>query len=170
MHKICTWVLIFLANFVLRAQVEMPDASVDKPRVSIEDFAYPRFLGKEEHASFLINYQLKDNLEIELQGFYDTYLLSNRFRNSLALKRYLTKKFYLFAGIEVELEFVKEAHILSKRPPRVGVISGFGYDVNSNFSLEAKSNIGVNQTSMGAFGEPFIPMPQVYTLGGKIKF
>lgn len=164
--------LIFLlTSAVLMGQNPAePSPLSDEPNLTIDDFAYPRFMDREEHASFLIRYQLTDNLQVELQSFYDMYLLANRFRNSLALKRYLSKKFYLFAGVEVEIEFVKESKLLPKRPPRVGIISGVGYDVNRNFSIEAKSNIGLNQTSMGAFGEPFIAMPQVYTLGGKIKF
>ncbi|MFS4493991.1 hypothetical protein [Maribacter sp. 2308TA10-17] len=170
MSKALLVIFLLFAAIMMGQDPPEPSPTVDEPKLTIDDFAYPRFMDKEEHASFMIRYQLTDNLQIELQSFYDTYLLSNRFRNSLALKRYLSKKLYLFAGVEVEIDFVKESKLLPKRPPRVGIISGMGYDVNRNFTIEAKSNIGLNQTSMGAFGEPFIAMPQVYTLGGKIKF
>lgn len=164
-----TFLFIISTLFGLKAQEEMPVDSPNQSNFVINDFAYPRFMNEEEHSSFFLNYQLSRNSQIELQAFYDTYLLSNRFRNSLAFKQYLSDKFYLFAGLEIEAEYVK-MNLIQKRPLRIGVISGFGYDVNSNFTMEAKSNIGINKSSMGVFGEPFIPMPQVYTLGGKIKF
>ena len=169
MRILFTILITILAVFGLKAQEEILDDSPNRPSLLFNDFAYPRFMNGEEHSSFYLNYQLSPKSQIELQAYFDTYLFSNRFRNSLTFKRYLTDKFYLFAGVEIEAEFVK-TNLVMKRPPRVGVISGFGYDVNRNFTMEAKSNIGINQSSMGVFGEAVIPMPQVYTIGGKIKF
>ncbi|MFT5736536.1 MAG: hypothetical protein ACI9SG_000877 [Maribacter sp.] len=36
--------------------------------------------------------------------------------------------------------------------------------------LQLKSNFATNKEAMGAFGEPFIPMPQLHTIRAKIKF
>lgn len=170
MRMCLTLLLTVLLFFRLSAQEAIPDDSSNRPKLVVHYFTYPNFMNGEVHSSFLLNYQLSDKAQLELQAFYDNYLLTDRFRASMAFKRYLTKKFYLFAGVEMEAEFVKGNILIKKRPPRIGVISGFGYDVNSNFTMEAKSNIGINQSSMGVFGEALIPMPKVYTIGGKIKF
>jgi hypothetical protein len=170
MQNVFKVLIVFTTVYGLNAQVEEVNSSTLKPRLFFDDFTYPLFLDSEVHSSFLLNYRLTDNLQVELQGFYDTYILTNRFRSSLVLKQYLTNKLYLFGGIDLEMEYVKQSSTIPKRPPRLGFINGLGYDINSDFSLEAKSNIGMNQSSMGVYGETFIPMPQVYTLGGKIKF
>jgi len=149
---------------------ELVSGKVDEfPSLTIHSFSYPLFLNGEQHSSFKLNYRITDSLQAELQGFYDTYLLTDRFRVSLLLKQYLTKKIYLFSGVEIEMEGAKSL-LVYKRPPRVGFISAVGYDVTSDFIIEAKGNIGINKTSMGAFGEPSMAMPEVYTLGSKIKF
>ncbi|PIB27086.1 hypothetical protein BFP77_13710 [Maribacter sp. 4U21] len=81
----------------------------------------------------------------------------------------MNKRLYLYSGLEIEAEINKYPH-LKQPPPRVGLINGLGYEVNKSFVIEGGSNIQVNNSPMGVFGERDIPMPQVYTLGGKIKF
>ncbi len=165
MTKINTLIAVFFV-VLLRAQNPVPDSNTNKDP-TIENFSYPLFLGGEKHTSFKVNYQLTDRLQAELQGFYDTYLFEDRFRSSIVLKHYLSNKLYVFGGLGME---VITSSRIGSGPPRVSVIGGLGYDVNKNFMLEAKSDIGINKTSMGAFGESNIKMPQVHTIGGKIKF
>lgn len=136
--------------------------------LTITGFSYPIFLNEEKHASFLVNYPLSNQLHMELQGFYDTYLVSNRFRLNLSLKQYLTEKLYVIGGVEIEAGDYKQ--ILPSQPPRIGAVMGFGYDVLNNFAIEGKFNAQLNNSLMGAYGEPFVRMPQVYTIGGKVKF
>lgn len=170
MKVLLTYFFVLILGFIMQAQEQAIGTADAEPRVVVEDFSYPLFLNDEQHTSFKINFPISNTMQIELQEFYDTYLLTNRFRSSIALKQYLTEKLYLFAGAEIEIEYTKGPQVKSDRPPRVGIIGGIGYDVNSNFVIEAKSNIGINKTPIGAFGEPFIVTPQVYTLGSKIKF
>lgn len=40
--------------------------------------------------------------QIELQGGYDTYLLTERFRTNLVGKIYLNDKLYLFSGMDLK--------------------------------------------------------------------
>ena len=162
-----TFVLLF-STFFGYAQIEDSFDSNGTGNLDLSSFAYPMFLGKEQHSYFLVNYKISQKLEVDLQGFYDTYLTSNRLRTSLILKRYLTNKFYLFSGIEVEAADQKS--IFSAPPPRIGVLTGFGYDFTENFLIEGKFNAQVNDSPMGAYGEPFAKMPRVYTIGGRIKF
>lgn len=151
------------------AQETSPYSINNGSRLHLEDFSYPQFMNGEVHASFLLNYRLTNKSLVEMQGFYDTYLLADRFRTSLVFKHYLTQNLSVFSGLELELERIKMPQWMEIRPPRLGAIGGLGYDVNSGFSLEAKSNIGINRTSMGAYGYS-APMPKVFTLAGKIKF
>jgi len=91
------------------SQVENPSDSIGSGNLGLDitTFAYPMFLDKEQHSYFLINYKISEKLEADLQGFYDMYMLSNRFRTSLILKRYLTEKFYVFSGIEVKSQIIR---------------------------------------------------------------
>ncbi len=166
MTKINTLIAVFFVVLV-QAQNPLPDSNTNTGGPTVENFSYPLFWGGELHRSFKVNYQLTDKLQAELQGFYDTYLFQNRFRASITLKRYLSSKLYVFGGMGIEMV---TSSIIGSGPPRASVIGGLGYDVNKNFILEAKSDIGINKTSMGAFGESLIPTPQLYMVKGKIKF
>jgi hypothetical protein len=143
-----------------------------KEGLKLESFGYPVFLGGEEHGSFHLTYPITSTLTTELNAFYDTYILSNQFRSNILLKNYLDENWYLFSGVEAEYSIKKYPSLESQKevPPRIGVVSGIGYEVNKNFQVEARSNFQINNSSVGAFGEPLIPMPQVYTLKGKFKF
>ena len=140
-----------------------------KPEESLEAFSYPLFLGNEQHSNITIKYGLNESLLVELQGFYDTYLLENRVRSSLIFRKYLTKRLHVLFGGEVEIR-LQNATFPLKNAQRFSLISGFGYDVDDNFLLEVKRNSQMGKSTIGAFGESLIPAPQLFTLGGKIKF
>ncbi|WP_281540710.1 hypothetical protein [Maribacter aestuarii] len=145
------------------------DNGVSQKKLMIEGRSYPIFLNGEEHSAFIIRYNISERLKLDLNGFYDTYLMTNRIRTNLTGKWYMNKNLYIFSGLEIEMETNKNPES-KPMTPRVGFISGMGYDINDNFSIEAKGNFQLNNSPMGAYGEYFIPMPQVYTLGGKFKF
>ena len=140
--------------------------------LKLESSGYPIFLGGEQHSSFLLSYSITNTMKADLNAFYDTYLLSNRFRANMLFKNYLDQNWYLFSGMEAEYSIKKYPGLESQKevPPRIGVVSGIGYEVNKNFQVEARGNFQINNSSVGVFGEPLIPMPQVYTLKGKFKF
>lgn len=161
---------LILVQYISGQVVEQPLPSVDqRTRLNITGFSYPIFLNEEEHKSFLVRYNLSKSLKLDLQGFYDTYRMTNRIRRNLVGKWYVSDRLYLFSGIEVESE-VNKYQELGVTPPRVGFISGVGYEIRDNFMIEAKSNIQLNSSPMGAYGEYLIPIRQAYTLGGKFKF
>ncbi len=166
MHKL----VLILCFSVLwgYSQEESPSGTIPIGNLNINTFSYPLFIGEERHSSFSLNYPLSEKLEIIVPGFYDTYIFSNRFRTSVSFKRYLTQKVYASSGIEAE--FANNKGILPPMPPRIGAIMGLGYDLNPNLLIEGKFNGQLNDSPMGAYGEPLVPTPRVYTLGGKFKF
>lgn len=144
-----------------------PLGLIKNDNMTLEGFSYPLSFG-EEHSSFLINYDMSNKLDIQSENFYDTYVLSNRYRTVLLGKFYPTERLYLFSGLELERE--AEKYIFERLSPRVGFITGAGYEFQENIFIEARSNLQLNNSKMGSFGEPFIPTPRVHTLGGKFKF
>ena len=164
------WLVIFCTITAIGQTVE--EFPVTKPSsltgLSISGHSYPLFLGGEEHSSFLVQYGFSESAQLELQGFYDTYLLTNRFRTSLLGKIYLDEKAYLLSGFDTEIEISKYGN--KPVPPRLGFVNGVGYDVKDNLMLEVKSNLQLNNTKMGLFGESQIKMPSVFTIGSKLKF
>lgn len=163
--------IIFLCTFSIKGQTveELPTTLRSSLiGLSISGHAYPSFFNGENHKSFIVRYGISKATQIELQGFYDTYLLTERFRTNLVGKVYLNDKLYLFSGMEVEAETGSYSNFIS--PYRLGFVAGAGYDINENFMIEVKSNVQLNNSSIGVFGESLIGMPAVYTIGSKFKF
>ena len=52
---------------------------------------------------------------------------------------------------------------------RIGFISGVEYQLMENILLDAKMDLQLNNVAIGTFGESRIRMPQVHTVGSKIK-
>lgn len=143
--------------------------SEQKSQIEFEDFSYPLFLGGEQHSYFKASYPIANNLEIEFQNNYDTYLLTDRLRTSVSLKQYISDKIYFFGGVEFEFSRDEFFNIWDEKP-RNSMNFGIGYNVSENFLIEAKANIQLNETTTGAFGEQLKPMKLFYTLGSKWKF
>jgi hypothetical protein len=74
--------------------------------------------------------------QIELQGVYDTYLLTERFRTNLVGKIYLNDKLYLFSGMEVKAETGNYDNVSSTY--RLGFIASAGYAISENFMIGVK--------------------------------
>lgn len=169
--KILVFGVTFLCFFNLIGQTikEPPHSSNSSVNeLYISGHAYPVSAIGEVHKSFTIQYGISRSIQLELQGFYDTYLLTERFRTNFVSKFYLNHKLYLFTGMEVEVatEDAGKAPV----PYRLGFVAGAGYDVSENFMLEVRSNVQLNNASIGAFGETKLQMPAVYTIGSKWKF
>ncbi len=169
--KVLVFSIIFLCTSAIKGQT-VEKSSTTSPSsligLSISGHAYPTFFNGENHQSFMVQYGVSKVTQIELQGFYDTYLLSERFRTNMVGKVYLTNKLYLFLGMEVEAETGNYGNVPT--PYRLGFVAGTGYDFNENFMIEVKSNVQLNNSRIGVFGESLIEMPAVYTIGSKFKF
>ncbi len=159
--------LVSLFFFLLISTIVLSQ-SPEKPNVQIETHSYT-FGNKEIHSFFSTKLFISKSLRAELDTFYDTYLLENRMRNSITVKKKLTKNFYVLTGVSSE-RIIGQSLVPLNRTPRYGVINGVGYDINDNMLIEAKSDFSINNTGLGAFGEPLLLTPQVYTLVGKLKF
>lgn len=77
-------------------------------------------------------------------------------------KIYLNDKLYLFSGMEVKAETGNYDNVSSIY--RLGFIASAGYAIRENFMIEVKSNVQLNNSSIGIFGEILIEMPVVYTI------
>lgn len=167
-------VLSFLFMFVIIANGQTIEESSDKKLpssltgLSLTGHVYPIGATGDVYKSFMVQYGVTKSMQLELQGFYDTYILSERFRSSLLAKVYLNKKLYLLSGLDVEV--ATENAGFGPVPYRLGYVAGAGYDVTENFMIEIKSSIQLNNTDIGAFGETQVKMPSVYTFGSKLKF
>ncbi len=145
-----------------------PDQHTTPPKNSVlVGRAYPTGALREIHASFLYEHSFSDTFVAELQGFYDTYALGNRFRAMALLKWKVHHKWSLLSGLHVESELT--GFNKNKGHTRVGFVSGVEYRLMENILLDAKIDFQLNNASIGAYGEPKIQMPQLYSVGGKIK-
>lgn len=164
------FILLLGVNFVSGQVAQAVLGTVDNSdKSTISGFAYPLFVDGETHKSYMVSYAMHPKLKIEWEEFYNTYRTLHRVRNILRAKFNLDEKWHLFTGVEMERE-IQPHSAIRPLPPRVGLLGGLGYEVNPGFVLEAGANMQINKSPMGAFGESVVPMPEVYTLKGKIKF
>ena len=110
--KILVPSFLFLFSIVSNGQtIEEPSTSnlpSSLSGLSITGHAYPVSAIGDVHKSFMVQYGIFKSTQLELQGFYDTYILSERFRSSLLFKRYLNDRLYLLSGLEVEVATEKD--------------------------------------------------------------
>lgn len=118
---------------------------------------------------FALNYEISDTFHTQLQTFYDTYLTSNRTRVGLRFKKYLSPRFYVYSGGEIEIAQDKLGSP-GCGTPRAGILGGVGYHLKENFVVEAGFNSAINSSSYGAFGESEIAMPLMSTVTGRFRF
>jgi len=159
---------LFLSLFfsILSAQeieTEKPMSSIQDNRLIIDAFAYPDLMFGERHAWFSVNYKLSPKFWIELQGFYDTYILSDVFRVPLRAKYYITDKFYIFSGVEAEME--RNTYSLDGVPIKMRATSGAGYEFTKNLLIEASYNLQFGQGPLGNYGTP-----DMLNLTGRYRF
>ncbi|WP_143814462.1 hypothetical protein [Maribacter arcticus] len=77
-------------------------------------------------------------------------------------KIYLNDKLYLFSGMEVKAETANYDNVSSTY--RLGFVASVGYPISENFMIGVKSNVQLNNSSIGIFGEILIEMLVVYTI------
>ena len=170
--KILVHSFLFLFVIVSKGQtIEEPPATnlpSSLTGLSITGHAYPASAIGDVHKSFMVQYGVSKSLQLELQGFYDTYILSERFRSSVLAKVYLNERLYLLGGLEAEI--ATENAGVGQTPYRIGFVTGIGYDVDPNLMIELKANVQFNNPSIGAFGEKHVVTPAALTIGSKWKF
>jgi len=145
----------------IRTEKVLPKSKISV--LSIESFSYPTFMSGEQHSHFNIDYNLDKKFSAELQGFYDTYLLSDVVRFELRSKYYLGSKLYLFSGIASESEINIYSGKIS--PPRFLLINGAGLNVTKGLELEARHEFQINNAGLGNYG-----LPNLFSVQGKYKF
>lgn len=173
--KVNSWIVkvalnLFIVLFFImkiQAQEERVDTNgivMSKSKLVIEDFAYPlNLVNREQHSNFKFSYQVKPKFFVEIQGFYDTYLVSDIFKMSITAKFYSTEKLYLFSGVEIESE--SDKMLLNLPPAQLKIKNGMGYDVKQNFFLQVEHDLHFNKSNIGAYGTP-----SLFYLSGKYKF
>ena len=93
------------------------------PRPTLESYGYSGFTNSEEHSQFIAKYRLGHKFLAQLEGAYDTYIISDRFRVSLLGKFNVTEKLYLFSGADIEAA-TNTSQGFEKLPPRIGILYG----------------------------------------------
>ncbi|WP_291868866.1 hypothetical protein [Maribacter sp.] len=132
-------------------------------KVSLHSWSYPSLSNGDTHSYFDLDYKLDSQLQLELRGFYDTYMLANVSKFNFRLKKYVSNKFYIFSGLGLEIEQAKYG---LKSPKAIFNYSyGVGVDVNESIFIEARQQMQINKEVHGNY-----TLPKVFTLTGKYKF
>ena len=79
----------------------------------------------------MIRYGISKAAYLELQGFFDTFLLPERFKINLVGKVYFNDKLYLFSRNELETETGNYGNNPSFY--RLGFVAGTSYDITEKF-------------------------------------
>ena len=163
--------IIFLFHNEIKSQdiEKKPDL---QSKVSLNQITYSTLnFNKEQHSSFILNYDFNNNLKLEFENHYDTYTLDNRFRSSFRIKHYITNKLYVFGGAEIEFSLTPNTtSTLQDNRSRQSVNFGLGYDIKDNLSFEIKNNTSLHKKSIGAFGESLLPTSEMFITTIKLEF
>jgi hypothetical protein len=141
-------------------------AQQEKATIIVNGFSYPGFNDGTAHRNFTLSYNLTDNLDAELRWFYDHNGFSERLRIPLLLKKYVSKKAYLYGGAQMEWEFIPSGTLA----PRADLIMGAGYELNQGILIEGTlqspiiNGSNVNPLGTGKSGSSFL------NLKSKFKF
>lgn len=161
---LCWFILFGTYNYAQERDINTDSTRVSKSKLTISDFAQAQpFWSFEQHSNFVIKYGINSRFSLELQGYYDTHIFADVFRIPIIAKVYLTKRMYLFSGIEIESE--KDKFNLGLPPVQLKLKNGMGYDVNTNFQLQFVHDLHFNKSNVGIYGNP-----ELFTFSGKIKF
>ncbi|MEM7380459.1 MAG: hypothetical protein AAF361_04585 [Bacteroidota bacterium] len=116
---------------------------------SFSGLHYPEMLNDERSHFYQIQYQVSDELRLQLDAFYTLFGSRNRLRTALLGKVSITKKWYVFGGPEVEYDANRE---LGDDQVRLGLDMGMGYEINDQLLLEAGFNKNLNGSKVGPYG------------------
>ncbi|WP_109300932.1 hypothetical protein [Aquimarina sp. AU474] len=156
--------LVFFINYSMYCQEEVNDN--EDPKVSTSGASYVDKLNPGQHAVFTINYRVSSNLFFETRGDLKVYGLVEVFKTSLLAKRYVSDKFYFLSGGEVELTRDFSGRGVQQFSPQLKLLNGFGYDINSHFTIEALHDLNFSENSnLGPFANP-----NMFSVKGKFKF
>lgn len=136
--------------------------------LSTSGHGYPVTAIGNIHKSFMVLYVISRDTQLELQGFSDTYLITERIRTRLGGKVHLNDTLYVLSGMEVETDTGNYNRALSLY--RLVFVAGAGYDVSENLMIELKGNVQMNNANNGVCRDSLIEMPAGYTIGSKLNF
>ncbi len=149
--------LITNGNFLYAQQKE-------KTKAEIEKVSYTDSSDLYQHTSFVISYQIKSNLFVEVQEYYDEYPFANILKKSIIGKKYIADRMYLFLGAETEFISLNSENWIDAKK-QVRLLQGLGYDVSPGFSMEAGRNLDFSTKRITP-----ITNPNAFSVKGKLKF
>ncbi|NAS12060.1 hypothetical protein [Poritiphilus flavus] len=168
MRLIHVLVACFLFSFTGLAQqpTETPPQDINSiGAYSFSGLKYPLGVNGERREYYQIQYELSDNLRVQLDAFYNKFGTRNRLRTALLTKVNLSKKWYVFAGPEIEYDMNRE---LGGDGVRLGLDLGMGYEVNEQLFLEAGFNQNLNGSRVGPYGT--MGDSDFFTVRSRFKF
>lgn len=134
-----------------------------KPKLVTSGATYALPDDPEPLKSFTVSYQISEHLFAEINGYHISSPTIDIFKIPITMKTYVTRKLYVRAGIE--LQYLNDKLSSKFVSNQLDFITGLGYDVNSNFSLEIQNNYNVSTSGFN----PII-QEDSFSLKGKVRF
>ncbi|WP_298504706.1 hypothetical protein [uncultured Maribacter sp.] len=138
-------------------------AKKNEKKVSLHSWSYPSLPNGDAHSYFDLDYILDSQLQLELRGFYNTYIMSDVSKFDFTVKRYVDNKIYVFSGLGLAKEVAKYG--MKSQEVIFNYSYGVGVDVSESIFLEAKQETQINTNVQG-----INTLPKIFTLSGKYKF
>ncbi len=155
---------VFFINFSMYSQEETE--TNEEPKVTTSGASYVDKLNPGQHSVFTINYKVNSNLFFEVRGDLQVYGLMEVFKVPFLAKRYVSDRFYILSGGEIEFTRNFSGRDAQQFAPQLKLLNGFGYDVNSNFTIEALHDLNFSEnSSLSPFANP-----NMFSVKGKFKF
>lgn len=118
-------------------------------RLVIGGMHFPADLAGNVSNAAWLQVAIDDDLLASIEGFQNTYVLSERLRVEMLLKRGIGNGFLIFGGLEWERETGAMAPVGGYR---YGGLLGLGYEPSRGVNLEAGWSRPFNATRIGSLG------------------
>lgn len=160
--------LLIGLQFSLAQTNGQPLGVEEKPKVFIDGHDYPSFGDGSNFAWFEMHFPLTETSEISIGGQHFRTSFADRITAPVQYKKYLTEKFYLIGGYQLEWDLLNGGAGKPNPTPLQEAFFGIGYEVKPNLFLETRfvqpfGNPGFNNLGFD-IGQPRLEF------GGKLKF
>ncbi len=140
----------------------------NKPdKLTATGMIYPDFGDGSRYLDSKISYDLGNGYFTELGRIYFRNGINEWLIIPVSLKKFISKKTYLFGGAQTEWQFIPQG--LGVSPPRFDMIFGGGHEVKEGWLIEAKFQKPLNDSPINPLGAGRLDR-SFLSLGSRVKF
>ena len=140
----------------------------NKPaKLTATGMIYPDFGDGSRYLDSKLSYDLGNGYFAEIGRIYFRNGINERLIIPVSLRKFISKKTYLFGGAQTEWQLISQG--LGVSPPRFDMIFGIGHEIKEGWFIEAKVQMPLNDSPINPLGSERLDR-SFMSLGSRVKF